>query len=206
MDIHDLIKSPVVTQNKTYAQQKPVSGRSGKEIGVPSEGVVDEEKPWLAEPNLKAIKSMGEYLSFKKVEANIALELAKFAYISFKNEIYNLRPELASKDFSFSLDATGNIRIIDTHGTLSNEEKTWLRARLDHRGLKGHLTDHLKTSELLAKYEKTGFGAGYKLENMELARIIDYGKILESDDMEQTWKNQIAERAEKRTPFISERI
>ncbi|TDV55879.1 hypothetical protein EC919_103426 [Pseudomonas graminis] len=206
MDIQDLIKSPVVTQNKTYAQQKPVSGKPGKEIGVPSRGVVDEERPWLAEPNLKAIKSMGEYLSFKKMEANIALELAKVAYTSFKNEIYNSRPELAAKDFSFSLDATGNIRIIDTHGTLSNEEKTWLIERIDHRGLKDHLTDHLKTSELLAKYEKTGFSAGYKLENMDLARIIDYGKLLESDDMEQTWKNQISVRAEKRTPFISVRI
>jgi hypothetical protein len=206
MDIQDLIKSPVVTQNKTYAQQRQVSGSPDKEIGVASGGVVDDEKPWLAEPNLKAIKSMGEYLSFKKVEANIALELAKVAYTSFKNEIYNLRPELASKNFSFSLDATGNIRIIDTHGTLSNEEKTWLTDRFDHRGLKSHLTDHFKTSELLAKYDKTGFSAGYKLENMDLARITDYGKILESDDMEQTWKNQISKRAEKRTPFISVHI
>ena len=206
MDIHNLMQHAALAPAKTSVQPKPADETPGSQDMSQDTVAVKNEQPWLAEPNLKNITSMADYLSVKRIDAAISLELSKVAYTSFKNEIYNLRPELASKDFSFSLDAAGNIRIIDPHGSLSSEEKTWLTERLDHRGLKDHLTDHSKTSELLAKYDKTGFSAGYKLEKPDLAHIIDYGKILESDDMEQTWKNQISERAEKRIPFISERI
>jgi hypothetical protein len=206
MDIQTLMQHVTLAPARNSIPLKQADETPGSQDSPPRAVAVEEEQPWLAEPNMKGIESMAAYLAVKQVEASLALELAKVAYTSFKNELSKLRPELAGKDFSFGLDVTGSIQIIDTHGSLSGEEKTWLAERLNHRGLKGHLTDHFETSVLLTKYDKTGFTAGYKLEVKDLARLIDYGRILESDNMQQTWKNQISERGEKRTPFISERI
>ena len=206
MDIQTLIQHVTLAPARNSIPLKQADETPGSQDSPPRAVAVEEEQPWLAEPNMKGIKSMAAYLSVKQVEASIALELAKVAYTSFKNEVYNLRPELASRNFSIGVDGNGNIQILDPRETLSTEERMWLTERLDHRGLKGHLADHSSAMLALAKHDKTSFSGRYVLEAASLARIIDYAKILESDDMEQSWKNQITEGAVKKAPFISEHV
>ncbi|QSB21218.1 hypothetical protein JN403_10455 [Pseudomonas sp. 15A4] len=206
MQLHNLMQHAALAPARISVQLKHGDDFPGSQDMSQDSVAVEDEQPWLAEPNMKNITSMADYLSLKRIDAAISLELANLTYTSFKNELYNLRPELASKNFSVGVDSSGNVRILDPQESLSAEERIWLTEQLEHRGIKDHLVDHSSAMSALAKYDKTGFNARYKLEAADIARIVDYGKILESDDMEQTWKNQISERAEKRTPYISVRI
>lgn len=206
MELHHLMQHVALAPARISVQLKQGDESPGSLDVSQGPVAVEDEQPWLAEPNMKNITSMADYLTLKRVDAAISLELANLAYTSFKNELYNLRPELASKNFSFGFDSSGNIQILDPQESLSTEERIWLTEQLKHRGIEDHLVDHSSAMLALAKYDKTGFNTLYKLEAADIARIVDYGKILESDDMEQTWKKQIDEGAERKPSLISEHV
>ena len=208
MDINIAIKRmpPLQEPPEKIDRHQPLNALN-QGVNDLADGDVSDEKPWLLEPHLKTVNTMEDYLSIKKVEAKIALELAKIEFAAFRKDLEKVKPELASKHFGFSISEEGSFTILDPRNNLSEAETDWLTEQLgQYRCLKGHLVSLLKISTTLAKYDKDNLGARYHLESGKLAKITDFGSVLSSENMAQAWTHQIEQRADRKVPFISEKI
>jgi len=178
-----------------------------QESGIVTGMTTIDEKPWLSEPNLKNVETMDDYLLIKRTEAKLSLELAKIHYEAFRERLSKTHPELASKHFGFTVDASGNFTIVDPKNSLSQSEKAWLAKQLsEYRGLKENLMAHAEAATAVAKYDTTGILSRYQLANDEIGKLIDYGAVVKSDYMERAFEEQVQNGATCKIPFISENV
>jgi len=208
MDINLLSNGSLLrpTDKEKVGLYQPSDARE-QGAGIVAHMTINDDKPWLSEPNLKDVETMEDYLSIKKTEATISLKLAKDDYLRFREELAKTHPDLASKSFGFTVDAAGNFTILTPQNNLSQSEKSWLTEQLSqYRGLKVNLMAHVEASSLLAKHDKTGLLSRYQLDSDDIAHMIDYGAILRSDDIFRSLTEQIQERAPRKIPSISEKV
>lgn len=207
MDIDLLSRGPLLrpTDKEKAGLHQSLETRPPEPAVVEKE--IKDDKPWLSEPNLENVESMEVYLSIKKIDAAVALEVAKSLYQDFREQLSEINPELASKHFGFTVDASGSFRILDPHNNLTQSEKVWLTEQLGElRGFKENLMAHMEASTLLAKHDKAGFLSRYQLDNGKMDHLIDYSAVLTSEDMERAFNEQIQYRAMRKTPFITETV
>ena len=192
--LHQLPAKPPVAQAVEHA--KPDDGEINALLG---------KKPWLTEPGLECIDSMEEYISFKKVDAHITLEIMKTHYEAFIDKLRNTRPELVNKNFSFTINDQGGLEVLDPDNVLSSEERSYLTEQLNlHEGLTANAASLQEIAKTLLQYgSNRENGTHSKLSNSGHVRL-DFLKLLKSEDANKTLQEQILVCSGPRSSRISE--
>lgn len=105
----------------------------------------------------------------------------KFAFADFKGVLQKSHPDLAGKDFGFTLDQNGKLKVLDSSGSLSDEEITRLSALLNAaQSLKQASSQFREASITLVKLdsrEAHNLGRSYILNKGNFASTIDLAAI-----------------------------
>lgn len=174
----------------------------------PDDGEINallSEKPWLTEPGLECIDSMEEYISFKKMSAHISLEIMKTHYEGFIDKLRITHPELANKNFSFTINSQGSLEVLDPENTLSSEDRDYLAEQFNlNEGLTANAVSLQEIAKTLIQYgSNRENGTHSELSNNGHARL-DFLKLLKSEDANKTFQEQILVRSGPRSSRISE--
>nr|WP_314575154.1 hypothetical protein [uncultured Pseudomonas sp.] len=192
--LHQLPAKPLIAQAVEHA--KPDDGEINTLLG---------EKPWLTEPGLECIDSVEEYISFKKMDAHISLGIMKIHYEAFIDRLSNTHPELANKNFSFTINDQGALEVLDPDNVLSSEERSYLKEQLNlHEGLTANAVSLQEIAKTLIQYGANRENGTYsKLSNNSHVRL-DFLKLLKSEDANKALQEQISVRSGPRSSRISE--
>jgi hypothetical protein len=139
------------------------------------------------------------YLEGQKGQSFIELLIQNAHYDKFKRKLDHINPELARKDFSYTLGDNAELKILDPKGNLSDEEINWLTDAINkYKGLKDSVQRHAKSMMTLIDHDTATFGGRYQVSLLTLHAIIDYGKIdISNPHLNEEWIKQINEKAEK---------
>jgi hypothetical protein len=172
-----------LVEGKTNSVEKAVlaPGEKAPEKVEDIEHYVYEEAPWLKlsfdDPIMEMCKD-GIYLLGIVSEPSGKLTKINSAFEEFSEHIKDLRPDIASSNYSFTLDENANIKILDGRQPLSEADKLWLTDEInkfkDFRN-----TVHAHSKALMAVVDHTkNFGGKYNLNRHNFQSVIDYKDIL----------------------------
>ncbi|WP_141230137.1 hypothetical protein [Pseudomonas sp. Irchel 3A5] len=172
-----------LVEGKTNSVEKAVlaPGEKAPEKVEDIEHYVYEEAPWLKlsfdDPIMEMCKD-GIYLLGIVSESSGKLTKINSAFEEFSEHIKDLRPDIASSNYSFTLDENANIKILDGRQPLSEADKLWLTDEInkfkDFRN-----TVHAHSKALMAVVDHTkNFGGKYNLNRHNFQSVIDYKDIL----------------------------
>lgn len=130
-------------------------------------------------------------------------------YAEFNERLKDLRPDIASAGFGFTLDENSKIKILDS-GKLGEADKSWLTEEINtFKDIKQHLYERSKLLIQLAEKDTQRFGGRFNLNSENFQNTIDYGDILNKKwgsmgtPLDSFFTRQILENAEKRaTPLL----
>ncbi|MBX8521816.1 hypothetical protein K5D37_19295 [Pseudomonas cichorii] len=188
-------------------------GMSPKEARA-KEFYTREEEPWegkfyiYGDDFIKSEKrpmTKEIYLGSLESSAWINMTIQQSYYDSFRKELVELRPDLASKGFGYTLGDDAQIKIISYENSLNEDEIKWLTKTLNNiEDFKESVQSHARTLMKLVDYDTEKFGGKYILNLMNFQDTIDYGKIvaIRKNDLSEEWIRQIHENAEKREPSL----
>lgn len=142
---------------------------------------VYEEAPWLKlkydDPIMDMCKD-GMYLLDIISESSGKLTEINSTFERFSEYIKDLRPDIVSANYGFTLDENANIKILDGRQPLGEADKLWLTDEInkfkDFRN-----TVHAHSKALMAVVDHTkDFGGKYNLNRHNFQSVIDYKEIL----------------------------
>lgn len=142
-----------------------------------------EEKPWQANKWYMEDFDFDDqrkvfYMAMQRLESESALYTIKREFKEFSDYIRDVRPDIASKEFGFTLDENAKIKILNGRKQLSDAEELWLTEeinRLDE--LKKTMHAHSKTLMIFVDHCES-FGGKYSLNRHNFQSTVDYGDIL----------------------------
>lgn len=154
---------------------------------APDEGIENEVRPLTKEL----------FLAFQKMESTQQLRIQHEHYDNFMRDLHAVNPDLAQKNFSYTLGDDAEILILDPKGNLSGEEKEWLTDAINNRtGLKNAIHRHAKAVMTLVDHDTATFGGKYDLSLLNYKDVINYGLINSSKpDSNKDWISQIIDKA-----------
>ncbi|MEE1994720.1 hypothetical protein QPL90_24820 [Pseudomonas syringae pv. syringae] len=161
----------------------------------------DQKEPWLLESINEHITNRLDYVAHKKRLDVLELALVNVTYDSFRKELQETHPDIARKNFGFTLTESASIKIIDYDNSLTaNDTSVLTHAINEFRELKEQIQHHAKTIMTLVDHDHETFGGRYKLDISNFQDVIDYGKIMNTSvqKMQDEWINQVQSNAEKR--------
>ncbi|MEQ4285414.1 hypothetical protein [Pseudomonas syringae] len=161
----------------------------------------DQKEPWLLESINEHITNRLDYVAHKKRIDVLELALVNVTYDSFRKELQETHPDIARKNFGFTLTESASIKIIDYDNSLTaNDTSVLTHAINEFRELKEQIQHHAKTIMTLVDHDHETFGGRYKLDISNFQDVIDYGKIMNTSvqKMQDEWINQVQSNAEKR--------
>lgn len=130
-------------------------------------------------------------------------------YGEFYERLKDLRPDIASAGFGFTLDENSKIKILDS-GKLGEADKSWLTEEINtFKDIKHHVYKHSKLLIQLVEKDTQRFGGRFNLNSENFQNTVDYGDILNKKwggigaSLDSFFTRQILENAEKRaTPLL----
>lgn len=161
----------------------------------------DQKEPWLLESINEHITNRLDYVAHKKRLDVLELALVNVTYDSFRKELQETHPDIARKNFGFTLNESASIKIIDYYNSLTENDTSVLTHAINgFREFKEQLQHHAKTIMTLVDHDHETFGGRYKLDISNFQDVIDYGKIMNTSvqKMQNEWINQVQNNAEKR--------
>ena len=167
-----------------------------------------EEEPWkgrLVRYSDDTVKNemremtKEDYLIFTQLKANIALDNQESFLYHFKKQVLETRPDLAEKNFSFTLGDDAEIKILDSGKSLSDDDLKWLtRAINSDVDFKSSVRQGAKLIMSLVDHDPKNFSGKTNLSLLNFQHIIDLGKVLSHPiDMTEGWMKQVKEQDEK---------
>jgi len=135
-----------------------------------------------------------QYIDSMKRKSELQLRILRSDHDKFQRNLMSIRPDLAQKNFSFTLGDDAELMILDPNGTLSPGEKNLLTDTLNTKtDIKGIVQTHAKIMMTLVDHDTKTFQGQYKLSLLNIHNVIDYGKVIESrkNDMNEGWTGQI---------------
>ncbi|RMQ99074.1 hypothetical protein ALP94_03262 [Pseudomonas savastanoi pv. glycinea] len=143
------------------------------------EHYVYEEAPWLKlsfdDPLMEMCKD-GIYLINLTLEADGKLDKINSSFKEFSERLEGLRPDIASTNYSFTLDENANIKILDGRQPLSEADKLWLTDEINKfKDFRNSVHSHSKT--LMALVDHTRDFGKYNLNRYNFQTTIDYRDI-----------------------------
>lgn len=169
-----------------------------------------EEEPWKKgfyfTTNISGVEetrpmTKEEYLEQMEVFATIELEIQQCHVDKIRTELGVLRPEIASKNFSYTLGDEGQIKILDPEHSLTEHELEYLTNLFNGRkGFKDSVTRHAKMAMALVDHDDKRFGSKFKLDLLNIQNTLDYGKLitLKPEQMHEAFVRQILDNGERR--------
>lgn len=140
-----------------------------------------EEAPWL---KLKSDDPLMENFKEAIYIINITLEsIGKLREINstfeeFSERLKDLRPDIASTNYGFTLDENAKIKILDGRQPLSEADKLWLTDEINRfKDLRNTVHAHSKALMALVDHAKN-FDGKYNLNRHNFQSVIDYRDIL----------------------------
>ncbi|GAB7531676.1 hypothetical protein PS3A_40900 [Pseudomonas sp. 3A(2025)] len=154
-------------------------------------GKPEEERPMTKEMYLDHLRSF----------LNIDLEIQQSIYSKIRNELGVFRPDLANKNFSYTLGDDAQIKVLNQDPLLTEGDLEHLTKLFnDRRGFKDSIHRHAKMAMALVDHDDKTFGGKYKLDLMNIQNTLDYGKLvmLKPEKMHEAFVRQIIENGERR--------
>ncbi|MGN2409213.1 hypothetical protein ACTACD_26000 [Pseudomonas syringae] len=167
-----------------------------------------EEEPWKGKffrysddtvKNEMREMTKEDYLIFTQQKANIALGNQESFLYHFKKQVLETRPDLAEKNFSFTLGDDAEIKILDSGKSLSDDDLKWLtRAINSDVDFKSSVRQGAKLIMSLVDHDPKNFSGKTNLTLLNFQDIVDLGKVLSDPiDMTEGWMKQVKEHDEK---------
>ncbi|GAB7531674.1 hypothetical protein PS3A_40880 [Pseudomonas sp. 3A(2025)] len=141
------------------------------------------------------------YLEDLQWYSNLELRIQQSMYSKIKNELGVFRPDLASKNFSYTLGDDAQVKILDPEKSLSEGDMKYLTTLLnDRRGFRDSVCKHAKMVMALVDHDDKAFGGKYKMDLLNIQNTLDYGKLIaqKPEKMYEAFVRQIIENGEKR--------
>ncbi|PYD17969.1 MULTISPECIES: hypothetical protein [Pseudomonas syringae group] len=160
-----------------------------------------QKEPWLLEPINEHITNRLDYVAHKKRLDVLELALVNVTFDSFRKQLQETHPDIARKNFGFTLTESASIKIIDYDNSLTENDTSVLTHAINgFREFKEQLQHHAKTIMTLVDHDHETFGGRYKLDISNFQDVIDYGKIMNTSvqKMQDEWIQQVQSNAEKR--------
>lgn len=148
------------------------------------EHYVYEEAPWLKlkfdDPVMELCKE-GIYLINITLESSHKLDKINSSFKEFSERLNDLRPDIFSTNYSFTLDENANIKILDGRQPLSEADKLWLTDEINKfKDFRSSVHAHSKALMALVDHRKD-FGK-YNLNRHNFQTTIDYRDILNTSN------------------------
>ncbi|MCQ2992539.1 hypothetical protein NLO88_00880 [Pseudomonas syringae] len=182
-DMRPTTQVDTLVDGKTNSVQKlaldPGAKASGKAEEV--EHYVYEETPWLKlsfdDPLMEMCKD-GMYLLEIVSESSGKLTEINSKFEKFSEYIKDLRPDIVSTNYGFTLDENANIKILDGRQPLDEADKLWLTNEINKfKDFRNTVHDHSKALMAVVDHSKD-FGGKYNLNRHNFQSVIDYRDIL----------------------------
>jgi len=140
-----------------------------------------EEAPWLKlkfdDPLMERFKK-SSYLIDITLESIGKLREINSTFGEFSERLKDLRPDIASSNYGFTLDENANIKILDGRQPLTEADKLWLTDEINKfKNLRNTIHAHSKALMALVDHTKD-FGGKYNLNRHNFQSVIDYRDIL----------------------------
>lgn len=176
-EAHTLVAEKIRSVEKTAVDSRAEAPEEAKEI----EHYEYEEAPWLKlefdDPLMGRIKK-SMYLINITLESIGKLTEIDRTFKEFSTQLKDLRPDIASTNYGFTLDENANIKILDGRQPLSEADKLWLTDEINKfKNLRITIHDHSKALMALVDHTKD-FGGKYNLNRHNFQSTIDYRDIL----------------------------
>jgi len=172
-----------LVDGKTNSVEKAVLAPDEKapEKAEEIEHYVYEEAPWLKlnydDPFMEAFKDR-IYLFEMACEASSKLTDINSTFEEFSEYIKDLRPDIVSTNYGFTLDENANIKILDGRQPLDEADKLWLTNEINKfKDFRNTVHDHSKALMAVVDHSKD-FGGKYNLNRHNFQSVIDYRDIL----------------------------
>jgi hypothetical protein len=171
-----------------------------------------EEEPWKgryyevtdqAKDNQTFVRPMTkeDYLIDLYLGAQTQAEILYSRYDKFMAQLNQFHPELAMKNFSYTLGDDAEIKILDPTGNLSFEEIESIKEAMNgFNYLKEAVQDHAKTMMAIVDHDTEFFGGKVKLNLMNFQTTVDYAKLRKAgpESFVKACMEQILEHGEER--------
>jgi len=140
-----------------------------------------EEAPWLKlnfdDPLMERFKK-SFYLIDITLESIGKLREINSTFLEFSERLKDLRPDIASTNYGFTLDENAEIKILDGRQPLTEADKLWLTDEINKfKDLRNTVHAHSKALMALVDHTKD-FSGKYNLNRHNFQSVIDYRDIL----------------------------
>lgn len=174
-----------------------------------------EEEPWkkLTEPESSGSGSIPttrkEYVKEQYFRSDLVLKKQHRIFNGFMEELHFMDPDVAVKNWSYTLGPDGEVKVLDPKGNLTDAETDRLTAAMNKfKNFKSNIQDHAKIIMRMVDHDTETFGNKYDVSLLNFHKIIDYGTInfikLERNE---DWKDQILSNREIfKNPLIDEHV
>jgi len=140
-----------------------------------------EEAPWLKRKYDDPIREMckeGLYILEMAGESSTNLKKINTTFNEFSERLKDLRPDIASTNFGFTLDENANIKILDGRQPLTEADKLWLTDEINRfKDLRNTVHAHSKALMGFVDHARN-FDGKYNLNRHNFQSVIDYRDIL----------------------------
>ncbi|PHN32631.1 hypothetical protein [Pseudomonas sp. ICMP 561] len=182
-DMRPTTQVDTLVEGKTNSVEKAVlaPGEKAPEKAEEIEHYVYEEAPWLKlkydDPFMEAFKDR-IYLFEMACEASSKLTDINSTLEKFSEYIKDLRPDIVSTNYGFTLDKNANIKILDGRQPLDEADKLWLTDEINKfKDFRNTVHAHSKALMTVVDHTKD-FGGKYNLNRHNFQSVIDYKDIL----------------------------
>lgn len=151
----------------------------------------------------------GSEVAYLTIDAALELLSVRRQYGEFYERLKDLRPDIASTGFGFTLDENAKIKILDSTQKLSDADKSWLTEEINtFKDIRQHVRKHSETLIRLVETDIQKFGGKYNLNAQNFQKTINYGDILDEKwggrwaSIDDYMTKQVIENAEKRPTHV----
>lgn len=159
-----------------------------------------EKEPWLTDPTYQNLSDPEAYYrSFAHEIIKTDLFLIQRSYERFMGELSDSQPEIANKNFGFTLGEDASVKIIDYNNSLTAEEENTLSKAFNDFGLTSHLQRIARAFMEFEDHNQGSADGRSKLDLSNFRYVIDFGRILTSsfEEMGNEWRRQVEENTQR---------
>lgn len=140
-----------------------------------------QEAPWLKRKYDDPIREMckeGLYILEMAGKSSSNLKKINSIFTEFSDRLKDLRPDIASSNYGFTLDENANIKILDGRQPLTEADKLWLTDEINRfKDFRNTVHAHSKALMGFVDHAKN-FDGKYNLNRHNFQSVIDYRDIL----------------------------
>ena len=179
------IERPIIEADSLVNDKIKIVDKNAIDSHAEASNVVEhyeyEEAPWLKRKYDDPIREMckeGLYILEMAGESSSNLKKINSTFTEFSDRLKDLRPDIASSNYGFTLDENANIKILDGRQPLTEADKLWLTDEINRfKNFRNTVHAHSKALMGFVDHAKN-FEGKYNLNRHNFQSVIDYRDIL----------------------------